>query len=227
MTLLHRQQISLDAYFKLLKGKGVADDDIARRQQLLEKLLPLLAKRPVKGEYYRGAVDEALLAIEKVDWPFFLTVARDFFHFWVNDFKAIAALHERGVFEPASHLPLTPEGTLKDLWARLDTEKFSVSEKWPINTYKAALRDEGIENEVIDIRIRLAQLLLIQLRKVEGHDSRAYRLAAESMLPVFAKKETSELFISAVREFFHFWLGDPNAAERISSAQAGDQGSLW
>lgn len=227
MTFLRRQQTSLDAYLTLLNSKGVHASDLARRRELLEKLLPFLARKPVRGEYYRSAVDEAMSSIDKNDWPFFLNVVRDFYHFWINDFKAIAAMHKGGAFELSPELPKTPEGSLQDLWERLDSEKFSVTEKWTINAYKAALRNQGTENEIIEIRLRLAQLLLLQLRQTEEKDGRAYRLAAESMLPVFAKRETSELFIGVVREFFHFWLGDPNAAECISTRHSDGYNTLW
>lgn len=227
MTFLRRQQTSLEAYLKLMESKGADPANITRRRELLEKLLPFLAKKPVRGEYYRNAIDESMALIDKSDWPFFLTIVRDFYHFWVNDFKAIAALHKSGSFSLAIELPKTPEGSLKELWAQLSTEKFNISEKWPINAYKAALLNEGLEKDIVEIRVKIAQLLLIQLRKVEGKNGNIYRLAVESMLPVFLKKETTELFIGVVREFFHFWLGDPNAAECITSDNPDSPNSLW
>ena len=227
MTFLRRQQTSLEAYLKLMESKGADPENLARRRDLLEKLLPFLAKKPVRGEYYRSAIDDSMTLIDKNDWPLFLTIVRDFYHFWVNDFKAIAALHNSGAFNVKPQLPETPEGSLKELWAQLKSEKFSISEKWPINAYKAALLNEGLDKEVVEIRVKLAQLLLLQLRKVEGHNGNIYRLAAGSMLPVFLKKETSELFIGIVREFFHFWLGDPDAAEHIKSDHTNGPNTLW
>lgn len=227
MTFLRRQQTSLEAYLKLMESKGAEPDNLARRREMLEKLLPFLAKKPVRGEYYRNAIDESMALIDKNDWPFFLTIVRDFYHFWVNDFKAIATLHKGGAYNIAPELPKTPDGSLKDLWVQLNSEKFSLSEKWPINAYKAALHNEGLEKEVVEIRVKLAQLLLLQLRKVEGKNGDVYRLAVESMLPVFLKKATSVLFIEVVREFFHFWLGDPNAAERITTDNPDSPNTLW
>jgi len=227
MTFLRRQQTSLEAYLTLMESKGASPEDLAKRRDLLEKLLPFLAKKPVRGEYYRGAIDEAMPLIDKNDWPFFLSVVRDFYHFWVNDFKAIAALHKSGAYGIPLPLPKTPEGSLKDLWAQLKSEQFSISEKWPINAYRAALTHEGLEKEVIEIRVKLAQLLLLQLRHVDGKNGNVYRMAVDSMLPIFLKKETSELFIGIVREFFHFWLGDPNAAECITTDNMDGPNTLW
>jgi len=226
MTFLRRQQTSLDAYLHLLENKGADADNLARRRALLEKLLPFLAKKPVQSEFFRGAVDEAMGVIDKSDWPFFLTIVRDFHYFWINDFKAIAALQKSGGLDVSPELPPTPQGTLKDLWAQLGTEKFVTTEKWTTNAYKAALRNEGLENKAVEIRVKLAQLLLLQLRKVEGKDGKVYRQAVESLLPVFLKKETSELFIWVVREFFHFWLGDPNAADCLNEHMENPN-TLW
>lgn len=227
MTFLRRQQTSLEAYLNLMESKGADPDNLARRRDLLEILLPFLAKKPVKGTSYRNAIDESLALIDKNDWPFFLGIGRDFYHFWINDFKSIAALHKSGAYDLRPELPQTPEGTLKDLWTNLKSESFSTSEKWPINAYKSALLNEGLEKEVVEIRVKLAQLLLVQLRKVDGKNGDLYRLAAESMFPVFLKKETLELFIGVMREFFHFWLGDPNAAERITTDNPKSPHALW
>ncbi len=228
MTVLRRQQTSVDAYLALMEKNGADADNIARREALLAKLMPFLAQRPVKGEFFRNAVDEAIPLIEKTEWPFFMTVVRDFYYFWINDFKTIAAMQKSGSFQVNPTLPKPPEGNLKTLWESLATQKFSLSEKWPINAYKAALRDEGIEQNAVDTRAKLAQLLLLQLRQTEGKDGHVYRLAVESMLPVFLKKETSELFIAVVREFFHFWLGDPNASDNLSTSDSlNDPSTLW
>jgi hypothetical protein len=226
MTFLRRQQTSLDAYLNLLENKGADADNLARRRDLLEKLLPFLAKKPVKSEYFRNAVDEALTEIDKNDWPFFLAIVRDFHYFWINDFKAIAALQKSGGLHVSPELPQTPEGSLKNLWEQLSKEKFSITEKWPLNAYKHALKNEGLENEAVEVRVKMAQLLLLQLRKVDGKSGTVYRLAVESMLPVFLKKETSELFLWVVREFFHFWLGDPNATECLSE-HTENPNTLW
>lgn len=228
MTVLRRQQTSVDAYLALMEKNGADADNIARREALLAQLMPFLSQRPVKGEFFRNAVDEAMPLIDKAEWPFFMTVVRDFYYFWINDFKTIAAMQKSGSFQVNPTLPKPPEGNLKTLWESLATQKFSLSEKWPINAYKAALRDEGIEQNAVDTRAKLAQLLLLQLRQTEGKDGHVYRLAVESMLPVFLKKETSELFIAVVREFFHFWLGDPNASENLSSSDSlNDPSTLW
>ena len=110
-------------------------------------------------------------------------------------------------------------------WLKSMRKKYA--EKWPINAYRAALQIETQQKEVIEIRVNLAKLLLLQLRKTEGNDGKAYRLALESMLPVFVRQETAALFLEVGREFFHFWTGDPEAAKRINTSNMDNSHTQW
>lgn len=219
MTTPDREQTALDAYLKLMQGKGADGGNLAYRRVLLEKLLPALSAQPAEGWLYRDAVDECLEQIDRNDWPFFLVLSREYFHFWADDVKAIAALHASGGFEVEPPMPAQSEEKLKQLWQRLDTEKFSVAEMWPLKAYMAALREEGADKAVVETRQKLVKLLLIQLREVEEKNGKVYRTVVESMLPLFVMKETRYLFLAVVREFFYFWMGDPDAASHITLEQ--------
>lgn len=221
MTAPDREQKALDAYLKLMQNRGAGEENLAQRRGLLEKLLPMLSGVPAEGGFYRDAIDDAISRINRNDWPFFLALTREYYHFWVDDFKAIAALHASGGFEVEPPAPALLEEKLKQVWQRLDTEKFSVPEMWPLKAYMAALREEGAEKSVVETRQKLVKLLLIQLREVNEKNGKTYRAAVESMLPLFVMKETRLLFLAVVREFFYFWMGDPEAASHITLEQAG------
>lgn len=221
MTTQDREQKALDAYLKLMQGRGADADNLAQRRALLEKLLPALAGQPAEGWLYRDAVDESLAQVSRNDWPFFLLLTREYFHFWADDFKAIAAaLHAGGSFEVEPPAQAQTDEKLKQLWKRLDTEKFSVMEVWPLNAYLAALREEGADQTVVETRQKLIKLLLVQLREEEEINSQTYRLAVDAMLPLFVMKETRYLFLAVVREFFHFWIGAPDAASHINAEES-------
>lgn len=195
-----------------MQAKGADEVNLARRQDFLARLLPHLQGQPAEGWLYRDAVDEVLPSIERQQWPFFLLLTREYFHFWTDDIKAIASLSAGGGFNveppPLAHT----EESLKQVWARLDTEKFSVAETWPLKAYLAALREEGADKAVAETRQKLIKLLLVQLRDVTEKNGKHYRAAVESVLPLFVMKETRTLFLIVVREFFYFWMGDPDAA---------------
>lgn len=215
MIARDREEKALDAYLRLMQRKGADAANLSHRHVLLETLFPLLAGNPAEGWLYRDAVEVSLVNIDGKEWPFYLVLTREYFHFWVGDFKAIAALHAGGGFEVEPPVPAQVEQNLKKVWKQLDTVKFSVAETWPLKAYIAALREEGADKAIVETRQKLVKLLLVQLREVETQNGKAYRNVVESMLPLFVMKETRYLFLAVVREFFYFWMGDPEAASHI------------
>lgn len=210
-----REMEALHTYLRLLAGKGANADDLSLRQALAELLLPFLSSQPLDGKIYRQQVELVLARIDKQQWPAFLAVAREYFYFWMDDIKGVAALNAVGGFD--LKLPSTQAGSesLKTLWQSLEGETFSVAENWPIKAYLSALRIEGVEKDVIEIRTRLAKLLMVRLRELNEKDSLAYRGVVDSMLPLFEMRETRCLFQLVVREFYYFWIGDPEASSHL------------
>ncbi len=215
MASENRESTALDAYLKLMQAKGADAQNLEHRRALLEILLPALNGQPAEGWLYRDAVDDALARVNRDSWPLFLLLTREFFHFWIDDVKAIAMLSAGGGFEVEPQLHAQTEESLKQVWKRLDSEKFSVAESWPLKAYTAALREEGADKAVVETRQKLVKLLLVQLRDVSEKNGKCYRGAVEAVLPLFVMKETRYLFLAVVREFFYFWMGDPEAATHI------------
>ncbi len=216
MTIQEREQKALDAYLKLIGSKGATAGNLERRRALLELALPALGGEPADGAAYRQIIDEVLLQVAREDWPFFLAVTREYYYFWMDDFKAIAALSTSGGFVmEAAAAYIHNEESFKQIWQRLDNEKFGVAEMWPLKAYRAALREGGAEKSVVDTREKLVKLLLIELRDVEEKSGKNYRAAVDALQPLFIMKETRQLFLAVVREFFYFWIGDPEASAHI------------
>lgn len=215
MANTDREFQALTAYLNLMRGKGTDAVYLEQRKHLLMPLLSYLAGQLLNSSAYRQQVDRVLEACQKTDWPVFLTAAREYYPFWLNDFKAIAALNASGGFGVMPVMAPVGSESLKTLWSNLDKEQFSVTEKWPLKAYAAALREEGVAPEVIETRIRLVKLLLLRLREVEIKDSPHYRVAVDATLPLFNMKESRDFFMMVVREFYYFWEGNPAAAEYL------------
>ena len=62
---------------------------------------------------------------------------------------------------------------------------------------------------------RLLLLLLLRLRCLTEKNARSYRTAVNATLPLFELRETRLLFLIVVREFFYFWIGDPEAPSHL------------
>jgi len=215
MANTDREFVALNAYLKLMSNKGADDANIARRKEFLLRLIPLLAGKALQVEIYRTHVDQLLKLSDKTLHPFFMGVAHEYQRFWINDIKAIAALHSSGGFNVAPKVAPVPIESLETLWKTVEKEQFSVTEKWPLKAYASALREEGASQDVVETRSRLVKLLLLRLREVDGKDGDHYRAAAHALLPLFELKDTRSMFLAVVREFYYFWIGDPNAVKFI------------
>lgn len=222
MTQIDHEARALNAYLQLLANKGADPSTLSRRRDFLMKLLPQLRQFASDGRQYREEVDRLLQQIDQSEWTFYINVACEYFHFWVDDIKAIAAMHARGGYEVAAVIRAVPEGTLKELWKNIDKERFSVAELWPLNAYAAALREEGADRGLVETRSKIVKLLLVRLRDVEEKDGKHYRVAIDSALPLFRMEQMRQFFLLVAREFFYFWINAPDAASHLMLENSGN-----
>jgi len=66
--------------------------------------------------------------------------------------------------------------------------------------------------------VKLAKVLLVRLRDAPVSDNAAYRTTVDATLPLFEVKKNRRLFLVVVREFFHFWSGNPDAEKMVLNA---------
>ncbi len=212
---LNREQDALNVYLKLLQSKGVGRDAILRREEFLTKFIPLLTDTAHAGAQYREILDSFMDTVSGQHWPYNLAIAREYYAFWMNDFKAIAAYSAAPGYEeePVGWQPA--DTSLKALWDIVDNAKFDLAESWALKAYTRALRDENAAQTLIDTRVKLAKVLLIQLKDAPIKHNLAYRISVDSTVPLFDIRQNRRLFLIVVREFFHFWSGNPEAAKYI------------
>lgn len=217
MTIEEREQQALEVYIKLLTGKGFGPDTFVPRINFLNKLMPLLADKAPNGREYRDAIEQLMDSVEKEDWPESLVIAREYYPFWINDIKAVALLSKNTAKDtlPIDWQPV--QIALSTLWHTVDQEKFSTTDSWALKGYTKALRSENAEQTLIDTRLKLAKILLVRLRDAPDKTNKAYRTTVDATLPLFEVKKNRRLFLMVVREFFHFWAGNPEAEKFILS----------
>jgi len=217
----NREQEALDAYIRLLQNKGATPDMLQRRKVFLQQLMPILSKKPLDGGEYRDRVETLLDSLDKADWPLYQAVAREYYPFWTKDIKAIAALNADSGFDLAE-VPWAPlEVNLKTLWNLLDKEQFSIAENWPLKAYSQALRAEGAQQATVNTRIKLVKLQLVRLRDAPEKNHKVYRAAVDATVPLFSMRDTRQFFLLVAREFYYFWIGDPDAANYIVLGRTG------
>jgi hypothetical protein len=215
MTIEPREQEALEVYIKLLTNKGFGPETFVPRINFLNKLIPFLAGKDLNGRVYRSAIEQVMDTVEEADWPESLTVAREYFPFWMNDLKAVALLSRVSTVDslPIDWQPKHIE--LSELWQTVDTEKFGTTDAWALKAYTKALRDENAEQLLIDTRVKLAKILLVRMREAPDKNNRVYRTTVDATLPLFEVKKNRRLFLVVVREFFHFWSGNPDAEKFV------------
>ena len=218
MSIQEREQTALEVYLKLLKSKGFGPETFVQRINFLNKLMPLLANKIPGGGEYRVALEAMMDNVNENDWPESLVIAREYYPFWCNDLKAVSNLSKSVTKDslPIDWKPL--EVALSTLWHAVDTEKFGTTDSWALKAYTKALRFENAEQTLIDTRLKLAKILLVRLRDAPERDNKSYRTTVDATLPLFEVKKNRRLFLVVVREFFHFWAGNPEADKYILNA---------
>lgn len=215
MTIQVREQRALEVYIKLLKSKGFGPNTFVERTNFLNKFMPLLAGKEQTGGVYRQVLESIMDDVPESGWPESLVVAREYYPFWVDDMEAITRLSQNVVEDP---LPIDwkpIEVQLKDLWHTIDEQKFGRTDSWAIKGYTTALRNEAADQTLVDTRVKLAKILLVRLGDAPDPNNKTYRTVVDATLPLFEVKKNRRLFLVVVREFFHFWAGNPNAEQYI------------
>ena len=219
---LTREKEAINAYLKLLEVKGAEAGVLHKHALFLDKLSTYLVDKQLDGSDYREAIEDVMETMPADEWHTSLTTAREFYAFWVKDIKAIAAfnLHSGFDIQPVSWRPIPT--SLQALWKSLEIEKFDTSENWPLKAYTQALRYEGAEQSLVDTRLSLAKIILIRLRDAPHKDHKSYRTAVDLTLPLFNIKQNRRLFLVVVREFYHFWTGNPDASSMVLKDGSGN-----
>ncbi len=217
-----REKEAIKAYLKLLQTKGAGEDVLQQRALFLDKLSVSLEGKALEGSEYREVIEALMETIPAEDWHPNLTTAREYYPFWVEDIKAIAALNRYPGFDVPPDQWRPEQVSLKSLTDSLETEKFDTSEMWPLKAYTQALRFEGAELSLVDTRVKLAKIILVRLRGAPLKNHKSYRTAVDLTLPLFNIKRNRRLFLVVVREFYHFWIGHPEAASKVLKDGSGN-----
>lgn len=219
---LSREKEAVSAYLKLLQSKGAPSSLLYKHSLFLDSLTKELENKPLDATEYSRAVDTMMEAMPADEWHTNLNIAREFYPFWIQDIKAIAALSLNYGFDIGTiqWKPLT--ASLKELTDNLETIKFDTSENWPLKAYSQAMRYEGAEQSLVDTRVKLAKIILLRLRDAPIKNHKSYRTAADLTLPLFKLNEAKQLFLVVVREFYNFWTGNPNAANMLVKDVSGN-----
>lgn len=202
---LTREQIAINAYLKLLQSKGMPAGELYKRSAFLDKFSPNLNQKSLTAADFSKALDDTILDIATKDRIFTLEIAREFFPFWMQDMKTIAAFNSSYGFDLASIKWKPIPSTLTELTETIEESVFSKDETKTLNSYMRTMLENGADETIVDTRSKLAKLILVKLREAPVKNNKTYRMAIDIILPLFTVNEIKQLFLTVVSEFYMHW----------------------
>lgn len=200
-----REQEATNAYLKFLQSKGTATAKLYQRALFLDKLTPNLAKKALTRAEFSYALSLTIEQIADEDKIESLSTAREFYPFWMQDIKAIAAFNASYGFDIDTIQWKPLPSSLKALTDSIDNLQFDARETQALHTYMLAMLENGAEKSVSDTRAKLAKVVLVRLRDAPIQNNKTYRMAIDMVLPLFTINEIKQLFLTVVREFYSHW----------------------
>jgi hypothetical protein len=210
-----REKEAANAYLKFLQGKGASSGMLYLRSRFLDSFMLRLVGKVQARKEFAYALEETLATLPHNERNNALNTAREFFPFWMNDIKAIAMFEEYYGFSVQDIKWEPKHKTLKTLTDELETEKLTEAESQSLNTYRQTIMRLGADKSVVDTRSKLAKIILIRLRDAPMTNHVIYRLSVDLTLPLFKTKEIKQLYLDVVREFYYFWINDPDAEIKV------------
>lgn len=200
------EEKAVSAYIKFLESKQVDAISLVERAKFVRSLSVLL-----KGKSGRADFGKALEMISRiadsVDYHQQLNIAREFYPFWTDDIRMIAAMSESYGYDlSAIRFRSLPTKLKWETIAQLGDEKLSEQEDSILGRYSQNLQAQKVVESTIQEKIRLAKIVLLRLRDIPIHNNITYRLAVDATLPLFAVEELKQKFLQVVREFFYVWI---------------------
>jgi hypothetical protein len=202
---LTREQIAINAYLKLLQSKGMPAGELYKRSAFLDKFAPNLNQKPLTPADFSKALEDTIVDIATKDITLTLEIAREFFPFWMQDMKTIAAFNATYGFDLASIQWKPIPSTLTELTESIEESAFSKDETKSLNSYIRTMRENGADETIVDTRSKLAKLILVKLREAPVKNNKTYRMAIDIIMPLFTVNEIKQLFLTVVSEFYVHW----------------------
>jgi hypothetical protein len=200
-----REQVAINAYLKFLQSKGTPTSKLYKRSLFLDKLAPNLANKALVRTDFSAALNVTIETLAAEDRIESLSIAREFYPFWMQDMKAIAAFNTSYGFDVATIQWKPLPSSLNALTKSIDNAQFDETEAKSLHTYMLAMLDNGAEKSIVDTRSKLAKVILIRLRDAPAKNNKTYRMAIDMILPLFTINEIRQLFLTVVREFYYHW----------------------
>lgn len=228
----HIARKALDNYVEKARESNVSSVSLEKRQQFLERLVELVGNDSFSPAMYRIAVARVVPEFSRgPDAMLYKATAREFSHHLADaegGKVAIADTDSARAPEVEIEAPPSLEQLLDEAAGRawyvshLGRLERQVRDLRNLERYLHTLRERGIGTRLVERQGRLLGGLLYLLATHHGN-SLAYRAGVSAMLNMLSTDAKQQrIFVEIAREFYHFWLQDPDAPR--GSSEAGGSG---
>ena len=190
---------AIEDYIISLRVKRCDDEYIHTSKYFLGKLSHHLHHIKPNSKSYRDCVECFLNEVEAKEKDFCTHLARTFYHFWVAANKTtVTSGSVNNVGLSTQHY------SLEALWNHLDEELMSDAENWSLEMYEQAMKKLNVPDIDIDVRKKIAKVILVELRKEVEASAISYRAAVSRIHNLFINQEMKEFFLIVSRELYQF-----------------------
>ena len=191
---------ALATYLAHLKHDEKNDVAITKHKEALNAFSQHLYDIEVDHSAYRKAAEDFLASATKAEQAFYLNVVRHFYPYWEGSHRVLLETNKQKSIESSQE-----KQTLMELWEKLDDAFVTSIEESLLTKYTHAIRSIHIPPKQIELRAKIAKLILIKQRPFKGTAS-GYR---ENIKLIEANLTTDDLhayFLSVSREFYNIWV---------------------
>lgn len=191
---------ALTAYIKHLKRYSINSEYIQRSQEALGYMTEHLYDTKLSDATYRQAADKLLsIACNASDTTFYLNLIRSFYPFWYDAHSFLLDVNAKSVDQNNRD-----KQALIDLWDNLDKTFVTTLEESLLARYAKAIKAIDIPDEQIELRTKIAKLILIKQRSCES-TPKGYRENINAIRESLSNDDLLTYFLSVSREFYTFW----------------------
>lgn len=190
---------ALNSYIEQIYHTNKTQLFINNSQHYLRQFSKLLYDTPLTSDAYREAATTFLSNVDKKNYTFCVNLVRHFFSYWQH------AHTDLMVEKPPKKNHITQHTKeLTRIWQEIDSAFITTIEEAVLRRYQLAIQKINILDEEIQIRIKIAKVIMIYQRKYDKTPV-GYRANIADVKEVFSNKDLLNYFLSVSREFYHSW----------------------
>jgi len=205
---------AMERYLDACKAIRLQDQLNLAKTHLIQLSQYLYAIEHVSA--YRNAVQPYIESLNEDDKSFGVDLIREFYSFWYKEQQPDVLSEDVDILHRYIFKKSDADEQLFEKWNAADNIKLSSEELNVLQNYVEVLVSLSIGYNAVKVRKKMAKLILLELRHLPDLKSNNYRAAVNKLQEMIKSKDLKMFFGYLSREFYYFWINDPEAEKHIS-----------